>query len=74
MAGMFALLNVAQTSVIAALATGPRSDQYSWAAFSVFANAGIFLFSMLSFVVLAAVGALSPREERNEPPPLTSPA
>jgi Type I phosphodiesterase / nucleotide pyrophosphatase len=72
MAGMFTLLNVAQTSVIAALATGPRSDQYAWAAFSVFTNAGILLFAMLSFAVFAAFGAHTSSEEPNPAPPLPS--
>lgn len=57
MAGLFALLNIAQTSVIAALAIGPRSDQYSWAAFSIFVNSGILVFGMLAFLVFAVFGA-----------------
>jgi hypothetical protein len=57
MAGVFALLNVAQTSVIAALQTGVRSDQYAWAAFSVFANSGILVFAVLSFATFAVFGA-----------------
>ena len=57
LAGVFALLNVAQTSVIAALETGVRSDQYAWAAFSVFANSGILVFAILSFLAFAVFGA-----------------
>ena len=53
LAGTFALINIGQTSVQAALATGVRTSQYEWAAFSVFANTGIFVFAVLSFAGLA---------------------
>lgn len=55
LAGMFALFNIGQTSLQAALSTGPRSDQYDWAAFSVFVNTGMFIFAVLSFFMVAAV-------------------
>jgi len=54
LAGAFALINIGQTSVQAALATGVRTSQYEWAAFSVFANTGIFVFAVLSFAGFAS--------------------
>jgi hypothetical protein len=51
---MFALINIGQTSLQAPLATGVRTGQYEWAASSVFANSGIFVFAVLSFAGFAS--------------------
>ena len=65
-AAMFALINVGQTSVQAALATGARTAQYEWAAFSVFASTGIFVFGMLSFAVFATFAGDSAAEDASD--------
>ncbi len=70
LAGMFALINVGQASIQAALATGTRTPQYQWAAFSVFANTGIFVFAMLSFAAFA--GFAEDRSRKVPATPLSS--
>jgi hypothetical protein len=55
LAGMFALFNIGQSCVQAALSTGARSGPHDWTAFSVFVNTGIFIFAVLSFVGFAAI-------------------